>query len=158
MRIKRYIKQHPDIILVDNGSTHNFIDQAMVKRLACQTQSIISIGVFVVNGEKLWTQDYCKKVHQIVQQLEQCTDFFVLPLMGCDVVLEVQWLKELGPIVWDFNKLTMQIVWKDQRVTLHGLVAGAIKLAIKRQVVRLTSSSKGTCTLLMSSIINSDHQ
>ena len=31
-----------------------------------------------------------------------------------DVILGVQWLRTLGPITWDLNKLTMAI-WRDGR-------------------------------------------
>jgi hypothetical protein len=36
------------------------------------------------------------------------TDLFILPLAGCDVVLGIQWLRTLGPILWDFTKLQME--------------------------------------------------
>lgn len=36
------------------------------------------------------------------------TDSYVLILAGCDMVLEVQWLRELGPILWNSKELTMQ--------------------------------------------------
>uniref|UniRef100_A0A0A8Z649 Uncharacterized protein n=1 Tax=Arundo donax TaxID=35708 RepID=A0A0A8Z649_ARUDO len=39
-------------------------------------------------------------------------DFYVLPLDGYDVVLGVQWLRELRSIVWDFDLLSMAF-WRD---------------------------------------------
>ena len=41
---------------------------------------------------------------------------------------------------------------------LQGIMPGVVKMATKKQIGRLTSSSRGTCTLLMSSIIHSEHQ
>jgi hypothetical protein len=35
------------------------------------------------------------------------TNFYVLPLDGFDVVLGVQWLRTLGPVLWDFDDLKM---------------------------------------------------
>lgn len=35
-------------------------------------------------------------------------DLYPLPLEGCDAVLGAQWLRTLGPIVWDFSKLHMK--------------------------------------------------
>jgi hypothetical protein len=34
-------------------------------------------------------------------------DFYIIPLDGYDVVLGCEWLRTLGPIVWDFTKLSM---------------------------------------------------
>ena len=60
------------------------------------------------NGDKLWTKGICKMVLWETQGFHQTTDFLVLPLRGCDLVLGVQWLKDLGPIVWNFETLVMQ--------------------------------------------------
>lgn len=31
-----------------------------------------------------------------------------MPLGGCDIVLGVQWLRTIGPVLWDFDKLYMK--------------------------------------------------
>jgi hypothetical protein len=43
----------------------------------------------------------------VLQDEPFTVDFFLLPLEGCDTVLMTQWLRELGPIWWDFAKLLM---------------------------------------------------
>lgn len=40
-------------------------------------------------------------------------DCYALQLEGFDVVLGVQWLRTLGPIVWDFDHLTMSFWWHE---------------------------------------------
>lgn len=34
-------------------------------------------------------------------------DLHPIPLGGCDIVLGIQWMRTLGPILWDFDKLYM---------------------------------------------------
>ena len=77
----------------------------------------------------------------------------VIPLIGCDLVLGVQWLRTLGPIVWDFIKLSMQFTIQEQQFTLYGVKAEAIRLATRKQATKLGNTAKGTCTLLLTSII-----
>ena len=36
------------------------------------------------------------------------SNMFSFPLGGCGVVLGAQWLRTLGPILWDFAELWMQ--------------------------------------------------
>ena len=79
----------------------------------------------------------------------QCTDFLMLKPRGIDLVLGVQWLRELGPITWDFSKLTMHFSIGVQNVVLQGMTAGVIQLANKKQTSRMISSSKSNCALLM---------
>lgn len=55
----------------------------------------------------------------------QGTQFFpslyILELGRCDVVLGVNWLETLGPIVWDFSKLSKQIMKDGRNIELRGL-------------------------------------
>ncbi len=48
-------------------------------------------------------------------------DLFVLPLAGCDVVLGIQWLRLLGPILWDLVALTMEFTYVNRKCMLKGL-------------------------------------
>lgn len=49
------------------------------------------------------------------------TTFYLLPLGGCDVVLGAKWLETLGPITWDFPKLTMEFLHHGRTGRIHGL-------------------------------------
>lgn len=45
-------------------------------------------------------------------------DLHVLPLYGTDLVLGVQWLKSMGPILTDYNELTMKFIRDDNIIEL----------------------------------------
>lgn len=47
------------------------------------------------------------------------TDFFLLPFRG--TVLGMQWLKTLGPVLWDFVALTMFFTQGVTSIMLKGL-------------------------------------
>jgi hypothetical protein len=49
-----------------------------------------------------------------------CTKFYILTLGGCDLVLGIQWLRTLGPIIWDLLKLTMTFSWKGEHIFFTG--------------------------------------
>ena len=72
--------------------------------------------------------------------------------MGYDIVLGVQWLRELGPITWDFSNLTTKFSKKNQNITLQGMKEGTVHLASKRQVGKMISSFKGGCRLLLTHV------
>lgn len=55
-----------------------------------------------------------------VQGTNFTADFYLLPLGGCDMVLSIHWLR-LGPIVWDFEKLTMEFSLANKHVVFNGL-------------------------------------
>ena len=149
MRVMGRIKKQNLVVLIDSGSTHNFLDQTVVKRLKCTTKSIVGVKVTVANGDALKAHELCELVQWESQGLVQFTDFMVLPLQGCDVVLGIQWLRTLGPIIWDFSALSMQFDYQGQKITLRGLQSGVIHYASKKQLSRMSVSAyKGTGTLL----------
>jgi hypothetical protein len=60
------------------------------------------------------------KIQKALFQIE----FYVLPLAGCDIVLGIQWLRVLGPILWDFQQLTMKFQFGQDEYMLQGLLQG----------------------------------
>lgn len=73
------------------------------------------------NGDILSSQGKCSKLPIKLQDQVFPVDFLLLPLVGCDIVMGVKLLKELGPLVFDFQKLTMIVEWKGKKVTLQGI-------------------------------------
>ena len=47
-------------------------------------------------------------------------DLFVLGLRGADIVLGAQWLKRLGPVLMNYNQLTMTFFYNNACVELRG--------------------------------------
>jgi hypothetical protein len=53
-------------------------------------------------------------------------DFLVIALEGYEMVLGCNWLRTLGPIVWDFSRLSMAFWWLDHWVMWTGLAANRL--------------------------------
>lgn len=56
------IDQVEVVVLVDSGSTHNFIDFRVAKRLQLAIKREPNLTVMVANGVKLTTHGVCKAV------------------------------------------------------------------------------------------------
>ncbi|KAK8314780.1 hypothetical protein V6Z12_D01G194500 [Gossypium hirsutum] len=107
MRMAAKVGSQWAIILVDSGSTHNFIGTKLVQRLSLPVVCQEQLRVSVANGSCLFTKGLCREVKWKVQSHIFTTDFKVLALKKCDIVLGVQWLLTLGDIMWNFGALTM---------------------------------------------------
>jgi hypothetical protein len=121
MRLEGTIRLQRVIILVDLGSTHNFVDPYIVRKtkLQCLVEEIIIVKV--ANGEVITSEGKCSVVAMKIQGNIFSTEFYFLTLGGCDIVLGVQWLRTLGLIIWDFLKLTMACTWLGTSILLQGL-------------------------------------
>ncbi|KAL4385004.1 hypothetical protein GQ457_15G026090 [Hibiscus cannabinus] len=121
MRLEISIEGHKLIALLDSGSTHNFLSLSAVKRLNLRVDKKASLKVVVADGGLLSTMGLCSKVEWQTQGHSFVTDFLILPLKNSDVVFGIQWLSTLGPIKWDFSKMSMEFRHSEQAVTLVGV-------------------------------------
>ncbi|KAK1643495.1 hypothetical protein QYE76_061300 [Lolium multiflorum] len=97
------IQGTPLVALLDTGSTHNFLPAATMRRLALQPTGGDSLRVTVANGDRL----HCHGVAQHVP-LTIGDEHFVITCAGIDLgcfdfILGVDFLRTLGPILWDFD-------------------------------------------------------
>jgi len=120
MKVMGTFMKHPLHILMDLGSTHNFLDLTTNKRLGCDMRSTVPLQISVVNGNKLISSSMCQDFQRFINGKEFHTDVMVVPLGSCEMILGIQWLSTLGPILWDFDKLEMQFSDRGRIVVIQG--------------------------------------
>lgn len=108
------------LILVDGGSTHNFIQDTLVSRLGLSPCDTTPLKVMVGNGQYLHCQQLCPTVPVMIQNIEFTIDLHILPLCGANLVLGVQWLRSLGPILTDYTTLSMKFLHQGRIIKFKG--------------------------------------
>ncbi|XP_068304445.1 uncharacterized protein [Pyrus communis] len=108
MKVDGTIHNQPVRILLDSGSTHNFVDYMLVRKLGWPLQATKPFDVMIADRGKVRSQGCCKNLSLELGGYHCHIDLFALPLGGCDVVLVVQWHSSVGPVLWDFQLLTME--------------------------------------------------
>ena len=148
MRVTVYVKTKPLHILIDLGSTHNFLDTKMAKKLWCKVKEIRLMKVDVANGNSLACVAMCKGLTWTLQGSKFTTDVLLLPLGNCDMVLGVQWLQTLGEIKWDFKHLIMEFRVKGKKHVIKGGIAQVeLKIVTVKQVDKILPYS-AKCSLI----------
>ncbi|XP_020105551.1 uncharacterized protein LOC109722075 [Ananas comosus] len=137
MRLCGTVKNRRIHILIDSGSTHNFLDAAVAAKLGCCAENIPAVNVTVADGNKLISSSTCRAFKWKMQGLEFKANLLLLPLRGCDMVLGVQWLKQLGPILWDFSKLRMEFQFQGQKIVLRGSSGPSLKIIEGKQLKKM---------------------
>ena len=125
------------VLLVDGGSTHNFIQAELVSQLGLPCQPTLPLRVMVGNGQTLECNSLCSDVTVIIQSAQFVVDLHVLPISGANIVLGVQWLKSLSPVLTDYTTLTMQFFQHDRMVELKGDTDAHLRLLSSPQFRRL---------------------
>ena len=102
MRLKGYHKRRGLNILVDTGSSLNFIDERLIKGLNCTMVAIAPLKVTLADGTDLFSTKKIPRFEWMMQGYAFTIEVHVLPISSCDFILGVPWLVTLGTIHWNF--------------------------------------------------------
>ena len=87
IHVKGYSGKRPVQILLDGGSTHNFIDKDCVKRLGCTVVPTPTSYVSLGNNAKETTTGVVKDFGWMLQGITYQSDLIVFPIGRYDIVL-----------------------------------------------------------------------
>lgn len=110
MHSHTYIRGCKVTILVDSGSTLNFINNEIADELCLRGRKIEAFETTMANGRVELSDDFYKGINLGIQVVELKVDLHALPLATLDVVLRIQWLETLGKVVIDFGKGVMEFI------------------------------------------------
>nr|GEW21899.1 reverse transcriptase [Tanacetum cinerariifolium] len=105
LKVAGSINGHSVVALIDGWSTRNFIQTRLAKHLGLTIQPSPHLQVTVGNGDTVG----CVQQQINLGHKPFVIDLFLLPIYGPDIVLGVEWLATLGPIVFDYKNLYMEI-------------------------------------------------
>jgi hypothetical protein len=108
LKLIGYIKHRKVIILVDSGSTHNFIHRRIAQENHCYIHAVNNFQIMIANGGSMKCGGCYENVHLQIGGYHLKSHMFSINMGGCDIVLGADWLRTLGPILMDFKALTMQ--------------------------------------------------
>ncbi|KAK9081672.1 hypothetical protein Syun_030890 [Stephania yunnanensis] len=141
LRLEGSIAGSKVIVLVDGGSTHNFIQARIARFLNLPIQPAPSMTVTVGNGDSLHCAGFCKNVSLSLGSFDCTLDLHVLSLYGADVVLGVQWLKSLGRTTFDYNDLYLEFFRGSDCYRLMGLRPSSCMQLFFAQLQKITKSN-----------------
>jgi hypothetical protein len=120
MKVNGKMEKTTVCILIDSGSTHNFLNSAVVRKLQYHLTLIKPMTVQAANGDKMVCKSMCKGLKWKMQGISFQTDVYIIDLSNCEMVLGIQWLSLLGDILCNYKHLWMSFDWQGQRVLLKG--------------------------------------
>ncbi|CAN6724436.1 unnamed protein product [Malus baccata var. baccata] len=107
MKVNGLVNGQSVTILLDSGSTHNFVDSRLFKKFGWQSHPTKQFEVMISDGGTISSSGYTNDAQLSIGGYDCQIDLLSLPLGGCDVVLGVQWLSSINPVLWDFQLMTL---------------------------------------------------
>lgn len=120
VRMIAYIYGKEAVILIDSGSSHSFISEAMASKWRNWSSLDTPMQVRVANGEVL----YCK--HELDCPVWISGHGFkislkVLPLDCYDIILGIDWLEAHSPMEVDWRKKWLSFEYQGEKAVLQGI-------------------------------------
>eukprot|EP00253_Pinus_taeda_P028301 PITA_28301 len=137
LKIRGFIKHRSVVVLIDSGSTHNFIHQKVTETVHCFVRAVSNFQVQIADGGTMKCEGHCENVKLQMGDYHLKTHMFAIHMGGCDIVLDADWLRTLGPITMDFQELYMSFKQNDHTHTLLGLQAGAPSIISSHRMEKL---------------------
>jgi hypothetical protein len=137
LKLIGYIKHRKVIILVDSGSTHNFIHRCIAQETNCYIRVVNNFQIMIANGGSMKCGGWCENIRLQIGHYRLKSHMFAISMGGCDIVLGVEWLRTLGPILMDFKELTMPFQQEGQKYRFQGLTVGSPEIISSHRMENL---------------------
>ncbi|KAH0737522.1 hypothetical protein KY290_036227 [Solanum tuberosum] len=145
LRFTCHVKGQTAQVLLDDGSTHNFITSRVAKSLKLPIESSVKFSVLVGNGHSLPCLGVIRDLSITIQGHTFSTDFFVIDLHGSDLVLGVIWLATLGPIMTDYAQRLFQFKFHGKLVSWSGDPPPTLKQVQPSALRRFSQTDSISC-------------
>jgi len=107
-------------ILLDSGSSDNFLQPCIANHLKLPRTVAPNFQVLVGNGHSLVAEGLVNQLEVSVQGYMLTIPVYILPISGADLVLGAAWLATLGPHIADYSTRTLKFYSDNKFVTLQG--------------------------------------
>ncbi|XP_017431896.1 uncharacterized protein LOC108339268 [Vigna angularis] len=107
-------------VLIDGGSSDNFLQPRVVKFLKLPVVMTPSFKVMVGNGNYMESEGLIQNLTLIAQGNVFTLSVFLLSFSSADLILGANWLKTIGPHLADYDSLQIKFLQDGRFTTLQG--------------------------------------
>ncbi|XP_073035239.1 uncharacterized protein [Primulina eburnea] len=108
------------VAMVDSGASHNFVSKKLIAELGLVCDESVFFGVCLEDGCRVSCQVVCRELEVDMGQCRIQIEGYLFEFGGIDLILGVDWLRTLGDVLLNWNKMEMRFSWGDQTVVLKG--------------------------------------
>jgi hypothetical protein len=128
LKIEGYIKKRKVILLIDSGSTHNFIHYKLSKALNCFIYPMPYFQLMIANGGTIIFSRKFDKINLTMGEYVMNSPMISIPMGGFDVILGVQCLQPLGTMDFNFQEIFMKFSLEGKEIELRGIIGKPSKV------------------------------
>ncbi|KAJ4754640.1 polyprotein [Rhynchospora pubera] len=119
LKFKGMIGQIPICVLLDSGSSHSFVNPAVIQCLPHKLTKIPPLKVKIANGESMTSEYLCESMLFSIQDHTFEKVLRVLDVQGYDLILGMDWLSSFGEMTINWERGDIKMFHKGRDVRLH---------------------------------------
>ena len=121
LKLFGHIKNTKVTMLVDSGSTHNFIESRVTKKLNIFIYPTASFQVSIPGNKTTPCDGRCHKVELAIKEYKIRSPMYVIEIRGVDIVLGAQWLEMLGTVELNLQEQFIRFYENGRRYKLYNI-------------------------------------
>lgn len=121
IKLQGYVGNQEVLVLIDSGSSGNFISETLVQRLQYPTQMADRVHVALADGGRLCSDQQIQGLTWWTQGYTFVTDVRLLKLGCYDMILGMEWLEEQVPMWIHWVRKQLRFAHNGMRITHHGV-------------------------------------
>ncbi|BFG34934.1 hypothetical protein CerSpe_212080 [Prunus speciosa] len=127
MKLMGQIQGIPILVFIYSGADKSFINLWIAEHLRHPIDRTCTEIVVVASGSPLKTKGMLRQVPVQIQGYEFKHDYRLLNVIGCDMVLGMDWLETLGLVGWHFKHRTMEFTVEGSNHRIMGAMNGPLQ-------------------------------
>nr|GEX57582.1 retrotransposon Gag domain, retroviral aspartyl protease [Tanacetum cinerariifolium] len=127
MKVHGTLNSNEVLILIDGGSTHNFIYDVLVNELKLTSQMVAPFGVQIRSGDVIRCSKVCRDLSLQLGGLKVVQDLYTFSIGGADLVLGIQWLATLNTVQANWKEMFVIFTIDGKHYKLQGVSTGPHK-------------------------------
>jgi len=121
IKLSGHILKHQAVILVDSGSSHNFISEQLASLISNWSTLKKPMQVKMANGGILTCTHEVTDCPWLIQGVQFQTTFRILPLQCYDAILGMDWLEQFSPMEVQWAQKWLSFSHAGKKIQLYGL-------------------------------------
>ncbi|KAH0765114.1 hypothetical protein KY285_000985 [Solanum tuberosum] len=121
MKLQGEINGKKVLILVDSGSTHNFVADSIVEEHNIPVEMVSIFGVQIRNGDIIHYNKVCRNLQIQLPGITITQDYYPFAIGGADLIFGIKWLASLNTIQANWKDMFIIFNWQGKRYKLQGV-------------------------------------
>jgi hypothetical protein len=115
----------------------HLLDRRIAQETHFYIHAVNNFQIMIANGGSMKCGGRCENVRLQIGDYHLKSHMFAIDMGGCDIVLGADWLRTFGPILMDFQNLTMQFDQRGHQYKFQGITAGSPELISSHRMEKL---------------------